>query len=492
MSTTTLPETVSARIADRLAEEVGQRRYEMWFGQSARFDLDADAATLRIAVPSRFVAERIGRDFGDSLRRLAAEETGDPVELDLRVDPQRFGRAQTDAPADEPGRNGQAKAGAGAKPRAEHNGADAAIAMRRFRHRLETFVVGACNELAYAAAHRAAEDDHAADPVFLHGGCGLGKTHLLQGACARLLERNPDAKVWYTTGEQFTNQYIQAVRKNALDGFRRRVRRLDLLAVDDVHFLADKEKTQQEFLHCFDAIDLAGARLILASDCHPKLIAKFSEGLISRCVRGMVVEVRPPDHQTRKALVVALATRRQITLLDEAADKIAERTHGSVRDIEGLLTRLHALVCLHQQNPNSQRSSHEAMRPRAPVGHALLDQLFANTEPAPRRGAVRFETILQTVCDYLDVPAGKVTGSSRHKHVVLARSLVIHLTRTMLGMSYPEIAAAFGRNSHSTMITADKRITRALKEDQPLLISAGRATTLRTLLDELRSQLARA
>ncbi|NBC11481.1 MAG: ATP-binding protein [Planctomycetes bacterium] len=375
MSTTTLPDMVSARIADRLAEEVGQRRYEMWFGESARLDLDADAATLRIAVPSRFVAERIGRDFGDSLRRLAAEETGDQVQLDLRIDPQRFSRDPTAEPTEAPARNGQPKA----TPRAEHNGADAAIAMRRFRHRLETFVVGACNELAYAAALRAAEDDQAADPVFIHGGCGLGKTHLLQGACARLLERNPDARVWYTTGEQFTNQYIQAVRKNALEGFRRRVRRLDLLAVDDVHFLADKEKTQQEFLHCFDAIDLAGARLILASDSHPKLIAKFSEGLVSRCVRGMVVEVRPPDHQTRRELVITLARRRHLTLLDEAADKIAERTHGSVRDIEGLLTRLHALVCLHQQNPNSQRSDHEAIRPSAPVGHALLDQLFANT-----------------------------------------------------------------------------------------------------------------
>ncbi len=490
MAATTLPTAVSSRIADRLAREVGQRRFELCFEPAARLDFDDDRSTLRVAVPSRFIADRIGRDFGEPLRRLAAEELGRPAKVSVDIDPLRFDRPVTHpTPAAVP-RPAAVNGSVEANPATDRAFDPGLTPAKRFRHRLESYVTGPCNELAYAAAMRLAEDEHATDPVFLHGGCGLGKTHLLQGACARMFERNPGSRVWYTTGEQFTNQYIQAVRKNDLDAFRRRVRRLDLLAVDDVHFIANKDKTQQEFLHCFDAIDLAGARLMLASDCHPKQIEKFSEALVSRCVRGLVVEVRSPDAQTRRALIQKLAQRRGLVLRDEAVETLVNRCIGSVRDIEGLLTKLHALASL-QHNPNTARAGGLSDQ-AAPIGHAMLDRLFATTDVGTRQGSVPFETILKTVCERLDVPAGKVTGSSRHKHVVLARSLVIHLTRTIRKQSYPEIAHAFGKKSHSTIVTADKRVEKMLQQNESLLLSGGAGdTTLRALLDELRASLAR-
>ncbi len=522
MATSTLATDISTRIAERLAREVGQRRYELCFEPAARLDFDNQHATLRVAVPSRFIADRIERDFGEPLARLAAEELGHAAQVAVAIDPKRFDmpghtplhrnhRAAANHNASSNGLDDTPRPSRQATPE-NHNTLDAAHesanatddarpgqrfgngfnTSKRFRHRLEGFVTGPSNELAYAAATRLAQDDQAADPVFLHGGCGLGKTHLLQGACARMLERSPRSKVWYTTGEQFTNTYIQAVRKNELDKFRSRVRHLDLLAVDDVHFIANKDKTQQEFLHCFDAIDLAGARLMLASDCHPKQIEKFSEALVSRCVRGLVVEVRPPDSATRRALIVKFAQRRGLNLRDEAAETLANRCVGSVRDLEGLLTKLHALASL-THHPNSTRGSGEYPLAAAPLGHALLDRLFATTDVGTQRGPVRFEVILQTVCDRLDVPAGKITGSSRHKHVVLARALVIHLTRVVRKMSYPEIAAALGKKSHSTVITADKRMEKMLASDERLLLPGGAGdTTLRALLDELRATLARA
>ena len=300
-------------------------------------------------------------------------------------------------------------------------------------------MVGPSNELAFTAAYRLIEDgpDPAEiNPLFIHGGCGLGKTHLLQGICRRMLQTRPQAKVLYTTGEQFTNDFLSAMRVNKVEGFRRRIRRLDLLAVDDVHFLANKQATQQEFLHSFDAIELGGARVVLASDCHPKLIKQFSDALVSRCVRGMVVHVQPPDRQTRVKIISALAQRRGMELMDNAVDELAQRCAGSVRDIEGTLTKLYALARLCDPVAENRRSSvHRSGRPR--VGHALIGRLLdCEAQHRPHR-VIRFDEIVSAVADQIGVARSMLLGSSRHRHVVLARNLVVHLARQLTSTELP-------------------------------------------------------
>ncbi|MFW6032781.1 MAG: DnaA ATPase domain-containing protein, partial [Phycisphaeraceae bacterium] len=348
----------------------------------------------------------------------------------------------------------------------------------RLRHRLEDFVVGSSNQLAYAAANRMAEETGEAGSVlFLHGGCGLGKTHLLQGLCRRMLETNRAAKVHYTTGEQFTNDYIAAVRSGKLEGFRRRMRRLDLLAVDDVHFIANKPATQQEFLHSFDHLELGGARVALASDSHPKLIKQFSEALVSRCVRGLVVQIHPPDLELRQQLVQVLAGRRELVLEEGVAAALASRSGGSVREIEGALTKLQAIARL--TRPAGQASA-------ANVGHALVRQLFEHEDGGPVR-PVSLEKVLDVACEQLGVTREQVMGRGRQKMVVLARSLVIHLTRQMTPMSYPEIARAFGRRTHSTVITAEQRVQKQLKQGQRIdLPGELEPVLLADLVDRLR------
>ncbi|NJL30883.1 MAG: ATP-binding protein, partial [Phycisphaerales bacterium] len=208
-------------------------------------------------------------------------------------------------------------------------------------------------------------------PLFIHGGVGLGKTHLLQGICRRMLARQPHARIHYTTGEQFTNEFLTAVRSGKIDAFRQRIRKLDLLAVDDVHFIANKTATQQEFLHCFNAIDLAGARIVLASDQHPKLIQQFSQALVNRCVRGMVATVTTPDTSTRVKIVQTLAHRRGINLLESVVAVVAAKCPGSVRELEGTLTRLHALATL------SPTTRGEDDNTAGLVGHTLVNRAFA-------------------------------------------------------------------------------------------------------------------
>lgn len=445
-------ETVCARIAQRLEDAVGPYRYGMWFDRSARLNYSDHPHRLEVSVPNRFVAEWIGRNFQDELRVAASDELGGPVELHVNVDPKPFEKAKHRGPERK----------SRGSTRSRRNGSQPAKKSASLRHQLEDFVVGSGNELAFSAAHRLVDEDFdagsAATPLFVHGGVGLGKTHLLQGICQRLLNRKPNARVLYTTGERFTNEYITAVRANKLEAFRKKVRRLDLLAVDDVHFMANKHKTQQEFLHCFDAIELNGSRVVMASDNHPKLIQQFSEALVSRCVRGLVVEVKPPDTETRVRIVQTLAKRRGISLMETVVAVLASRCQGSVREIEGTLSKLHALAKLLPQ----VQGELSPVKGDDPIGHTLVNQLFSlERESSPRR-IIQFDTIVDVVCDKLNLRREDVMGKSRQRHVVLGRSLSIYLTRQMTSMSFPEIAAAMGRTSHSTIVTASGRVERQL------------------------------
>lgn len=486
---TTLPTSaVTARIAHRVEQDLGEQKYAMWFDRTARFDVQDDGRAVRVTVPTRFAADWIGKHFRAQLVDAIHAEAGEDIDLDLCVQPNRFDntapplqtqpqRAIDPSPLLAPPRATTAPA---RKPQGGFG--------TMTRHRLDRFITGPSNKLAHAAAKRLADmdDPNANHPLFLHGICGVGKTHLLQGICHAVRELRPDAKALYLTGEQFTNQYITAVRQGKLDAFRRRIRKLDVLAIDDVHFIASKEKTQQEFLHCFEENDLAGARVVLASDSHPRQIEQFSDALVSRCIRGLVIELTEPDPVTRKQIIAELAQRRGLFLQPAVIAQLAERFDGSVRDIEGALTKLHALATLTDQ-PERQTPGR-----LIPVGRALLDQLPELAQPKVRR-PVKFGCIAQAVCERLLLEPDQLTSSSRSKHVVLARSLVVYLARELTPMSYPEIAHAMGRKTHSTVITACQRMTKLLKKDDPLLLPGGSGqTTPGTLLASLKRELVRA
>ena len=468
-------DVVCTRIAQRLANSVGSQRYNMWFGRSAKLDYEDQDRCLCVSVPNRFVADWIDRNFESELRQAADAEVGQGVELKLDISPDRF--TDSAAPAATPSAS-KARSAPAATTRRRSSTAP-------LKHSPDDFVVGASNKLAFAAAGSIVGDkDNGMSPLFLHGGCGMGKTHLLQGLCRQMLDRRPNASVLYLTGEQFTNQFLEAVRAGGLPAFRRKLRRLDLLAIDDVRFIADKRATQQEFLHTFNAIELGGARVALASDCHPRLIKQFSEALVSRCIRGMVVQIDPPDADTRLRIVKALAQKRGLAVNESVARFIADRCVGSVRHIEGTLTKVQALASL-TRGPDG--------RGVIEVGHALVDHLFdADLAPKSRR-AVTFPVILQTVCDQLAVRKDQVLSSNRHRNVVLARSLAIYLARQMTSMSYPEISAAMGRSSHSTVITACKRIQTQIAAAQPVdLAHIAEQTTLDSLASRLKHAVAQA
>jgi len=337
-----------------------------------------------------------------------------------------------------------------------------AIDPTRGRQRLSEFVVGNSNRLAFEAATRMARGEAGLASLFIHGACGVGKTHVLRGLCALRQELFPRQQVLYTTAEAFTNEFIQHLRGNKLEEFRGRIRRLDLLAIDDVHFLADKKHTTGEFLHTFDAIGFDGKQVVLASDAPPQHIKAFSHALISRLVAGMVVQIGLPDRELRLALLRRLATDHNLTLTEEAEEAVVGRIATSAREIAGALHKLVALRGLRPRVEQGSAASAEGTSARDAIGMDLVEYLLRDV--AERTVHVRPASIVAGVCTVLGIDRSELLGRGRHQKVVLGRALVAWLAREMTTMSYPEIATCLGRDNHSTVHYAHQRLNAMMKE----------------------------
>lgn len=486
------------RLADAIAQRVGPQRFHVWFNNSTRLDLRQDG--LEIAVPNDFISEWIGKNFSRPIQEAAVEVLGGPLAVRFSVVPELFevasngdsnkspahgspgtnGKSVRDgsfgvpltpeqAVARENGRAAEGSASVsravpilGASPRLAESrvtpmapGAASAsgFSLRtRLRHDMDSFVVGPGNQLAFNTAVYVAEFPGAQyNPLFIHGNCGLGKTHLLQALCRRFIDQHPTKRWMYLTGEEFTNEFLSALRSNKLDAFRRRLRDLDLLVIDDVHFLGGKKATQEEFLHTFNAIEAMGRQVVMASDDHPKLIEEFGESLINRFVSGMVVRIDPPNYSTRCQILRSVAHRMNLSLKEEVVGWIARRVTQNVRELEGAATRVAAHVRLTGQ---------EADIATAMSALGDLDrQLIAPVRP---------ENILQSVCEYFGLEDKDLMSGRRQRTISLARSVAMYLVRKTAKLSFPEIGTRMGKRNHSTVISACRRIERAVQRNTPL------------------------
>ena len=460
-----------ARLADAIAQRVGQQRFHVWFDNSTRLDLRQDG--LEIAVPNDFISEWIGKNFTRPIQEAAHEVLGTPLPVRFHVVPELFeveaARRAARKAASGNGPNGDAVQAPAHKAEAITRSVPivapkrtspamvedrpASVMQPRLRHQIETFVVGPGSQLAYNTATYVAEFPGAQyNPLFIHGNCGLGKTHLLQGLCRRFIELHPTKRWMYLTGEEFTNEFLTALRTNKLDAFRRKMRDLDLLVIDDVHFLGGKKATQEEFLHTFNAIEAMGRQVVMASDNHPKLIEEFGESLVNRFVSGMVVRIDPPNYATRCEILRALSLRSGMALSDEVVSWIARRVTQNVRELEGAITRIGAHVRLTGRDADVQ-TAQEALGD-------LDRQLVAPVKP---------ENILQAVCDYFGLEHKDLMSGRRQRTISLARSVAMFLVRKTAKLSFPEIGSRMGKRNHSTVISACRRIERAVQGNEPLV-----------------------
>jgi chromosomal replication initiator protein len=313
------------------------------------------------------------------------------------------------------------------------------------------FIVGPSNELAYAAARAIADTGGARyNPLFIAGGTGLGKTHLMHAIAHTVLTNRPEAKVMYVSAERFTNEFIEALQHHKMDDFRLRYRSgCDVLLVDDVQFLAGREQTQEEFFHTFNALRDADRQIVVSADKYPHQLQRMPERLASRFTSGLVADVQVPQLETRVAIVRKKAELEQILVPDAVALLLAQCVQSNVRELEGALIRLAAKSSLTGQ---------------------IIDEDFARSElmmvGSRRPDPTSVADIQRVVCVHFRLSNAELLSKDRHKSVAFARQVAMYLCRLRLKCSFPELGRAFGNRDHTTVISAVRRVE-ALRQSDP-------------------------
>jgi chromosomal replication initiator protein len=317
-------------------------------------------------------------------------------------------------------------------------------------YRFDNFVVGPCNRFAHAAALGVSESPGIPyNPFFLHGSVGLGKTHLLQSLCFALLERTPDTRILYLSCETFINHFIGALENGDLQKFRNKYRNVDVLVVDDIHMLANKERTQEEFFHTFNTLYNAGKQIVLSSDSSPKEIPKLQERLVSRFKWGLVTEIEPPCYETRMAILKRKSKERGHELPEDVARLLAEHVDTNIRELEGAVTRVIGYATLSGQSIT------------ADLARRLLRDVFSSP-----RGQPSMEDILRVVTAHFGVKVTDLQSKKRTNAIALPRQVGMYLARKITRHSLEEIGGFFGGRDHSTVLYAVDKIDRESRQDE--------------------------
>ncbi len=466
--TTSEPEVASA-LGQAIALRIGEPRYNLWFLHKTKIDCSGDAVV--VGVPNHFYQDWLQKQFTDVVRLAAADVFGQPCPVRFVIDPELFQEARRDevprgtggTPVKEPHPGGTPV------PRPEK----AKTRGRRWRH-LHDFVVGPCNRVAHAAALSVVESPgQDANPLVLHGPVGTGKTHLLEGIYAGLRKRQPEWRVCFVTAEDFTNRFVQAMRLGKLSAFRRQFRECDALLLDDLHFLASKKATQEEFLHTFDALLADGIQVVVTCDCHPRLGEEFMPELADRLLGGAVWGLLPPDAATRLDLLRARMARGTPALGEDVLRYLAEQVRGNVRELEGAL---HSVQ--HYGRVAGKRV--DVALAREALGDVLRHVVRV----------VQLADVDAAVCGVLRLEAGALQSKQRAWAWSHPRMLAMFLGRKHTAATYTEIGKHFGKRTHSTVVAAEKKVRQWVQDDGVLTLGE-RPLRVREILERVERELVR-
>jgi chromosomal replication initiator protein len=496
-----------------IVERLGEPRFGLWFGEEVHLGLSGDGDALEVQVPNAFFREWIRGHFSGSLVEAAQAVTGRQVRLNFaiqdEVDPplgdvvepdadrsqQRPGGTVTipipgnpktplSSPAPLPVSPDRSPTPRFKPPGTDHDRGqnrvqrpDSGPASRlglpgvpgsaRLPRRLDDFVTGPNNRLAHAAAREMIHTAGSAfNPLVIHGGVGLGKTHLLEAITHGLRLIHPGLNVVSITAEAFTNSFLESMRAGTLGSFRTRYRGLGALAMDDVHFLAATRATQSEFLHTFNSLIDRGAPIILTADQHPRRISRLTEELVTRFLAGMVVKLETPDLATRRAILQSRSEARGVSVPGIVLDYIAEHLHSSVRELEGAVHSVIAQALL------------TGKRLDLILAKAALRDTIRHTAQAVSLGDIE-----RAVCQLFQVDVEALKSDSRARSLAYPRMLAMYLARKHNGVAYSEIGRHFGGRNHSTVISAEKKVQGWLRDEQQNAFLPGFETIADVLAD---------
>ncbi len=482
-------QTSEATLAEAIRARIGEPRYQLWFARNTRFEFHDDE--LLVGVPNRHFQEWLQRTFATAVRESAEEVQGRPMRVRFAILPELFQAARREQEAAEqaPPSSREPAGNAPAAPalaggsrlnapaaKAQPRPRDEAAPRRgRQWRKLGDFVVGPCNRVAHASALSVVESPgEAANPLVLFGPVGTGKTHLLEGVYAAVRRAHPDWRVTYITSEEFTNRFVQAMRLERLSGFRRQFRECDVLLVDDLHFLASKKATKEEFLHTFDALLADGRQMVVTCDCHPRLADDFPPELVDRLLGGAVWGLAPPDGETRLAILRAKARSAQGGLIpDEVLAFLAGQLRGNVRELEGAVHSIR----------------HFSRVTGRPIDVPLVREALAELLRHAIR-VVRLDDVDQAVCSLLRLQPGTLQGPGRAWAISHPRMVAMFLARKHTASSYADIGRHFGGRNHSTVVAAEKKVRGWLGENVELSLGE-RRVRVRELIERVERDLLR-
>jgi chromosomal replication initiator protein len=321
------------------------------------------------------------------------------------------------------------------------------------KYSFDDFVIGSSNRFAHAAATAVAEAPAKSyNPLFIYGGAGLGKTHLLHAIGHYVRNLYPRLKVRYVTSEQFTNEFINAIRDDRITSFQRLYRQADVLLIDDIQFLQSKERTQEEFFHTFNALHNAEKQIVISSDRPPKQIAQLEDRLRSRFEWGLMTDVQPPDLETRIAILRKKAESDRLGVAPDVLELIASKVQSNIRELEGALIRVSAYASLQ----------------RAPADQDMAEAVLKDLFPDGRDQEVSVQLIMDEVAAYFSLTVEELCSPSRSRQLVTARQIAMYLTRELTEMSLPRIGKAFGGRDHTTVMHAKSKIAGLMQERRPI------------------------
>ncbi|HLM94109.1 MAG TPA: chromosomal replication initiator protein DnaA [Gaiellaceae bacterium] len=417
-----------SEVAGRLRGALNETTYRTWFDHVEGLDLNDDEFVL--AVPNDFTRDWIEGHFIGLIRAAVGDATGQERQVQLSV------REATGEPA---------------TPVEADRREPLAIGLNA-KYTFDSFVIGSSNRFAHAAALAVAEAPaQAYNPLFIYGGTGLGKTHLLQAIAQYVSEHQSELSVRYVTSETFMNDFINALRDKRIEGFKQRYRAYDLLLIDDIQFFEHKERIQEEFFHTFNSIYEAGGQIVISSDRPPKEISTLEARLRSRFEWGLITDIQPPDLETRIAILRKKVKTDRIHVPDpKVLEFIAGRISSNIRELEGALTRVVAFSSLTGR----------------PMTEDLAQDVLKDVFPQGEVRQVTIERIQELVSERFSLSLEELCGDRRSQNIVYPRQVAMYLSRELTDSSLPKIGREFGGRDHTTVIHATSKIARMIREDR--------------------------
>ncbi len=442
-------DNAAKNLYSELKDSVGEQNFNTWFHptRAAAFS----GGTLLIQVPSKFYRDWIDSHYGELIVEKARAVFGQPVAISYEIT----------------GESPSIELPPETRPEPPPSRSKSITVNLNPKYKFDRFVVGDCNRFAHAATMAVAQAPaRAYNPLFIYGGVGLGKTHLMQAAARMALDNHTVSQIIYTSSENFTNDFIHSIANRTTDKFRRKYRKADVLIIDDIHFLAGQVRTQEQLFHTFNALWDAHKQIILSSDRPPKEIQDIEERLISRFEWGLVVDLQPPDRETRIAILRKEAEINGFHVPDEIIYFLADRVKTNIRRLEGALIQAASYASL--TNVKLNLNSIEGIL--AGILDDDIDPQFS------------IEEIQKKVTEFFDIRIGDIRGSRRPKGIALPRQIAMYLSRSMTAASLKDIGESFGGRDHTTVLHAIKSVEKKTRADRNF------ANTVRFLEKKIREQ----